>query len=133
MEVTSSAVIIPHPAQEIDLTEDAADPAPAAVPAPAAAPPPPAPVPVIKREATVAAAMDPDIYCGVPPIPAGWCQPDFAAPVPSLPPVPPPTPEPLISIAELASALGVALLSGIVLGGTVSYLLSKPKAVHAAA
>lgn len=146
MDVTSSAVIIPHPAPEIDLTTDEAVPTPAAevsppaaVPAPAATPavvkqeaaaaPPP---PVVRRTATTEATpaanqrLDPDIYCGIPPIPAGWCQPDLCGPAPPLPAAPPPSPEPLISISELASALGIALVSGMALGGTLAFLLRRP-------
>ena len=129
--VTTNAVIAPHPAPVIDLDEpppleDAAAPAIAAEAEPS-----------VKREPSTRPTYDPDIYCGVPPLPAGWCQPDFTTSAPPLkkqritPPTLPPErdPPPLISIAELAAALGVALVTGLVLGGSVSYLLSKPKLV----
>jgi hypothetical protein len=131
--VTTNAVIAPHPSSVVNLDEpppleDAVAPAAAAEP-----------VPSVKEEPTTTRpAYDPEIYCGVPPLPAGWCQPDLSLPAPppkkqrvTLPPErqPPPLPPPLISVGELAIALGVALISGLVLGGSVSYLLSKPKVV----
>eukprot|EP00966_Prymnesium_polylepis_P292711 6759923-Prymnesium_polylepis.2 len=128
--VTSNAVIVPHPAPVVDLlTDEPPPPEDVAVLAPAAEPP----APSVKREPTSRPAYDPEIYCGVPPLPAGWCQPDFGAPAPPLPPPPKrvrveaPEVSPLISVAELAAALGVALVAGLVMGGGISYLLSKPK------
>ena len=128
--VTTSAVIVPHPAPVVDLLTD--EPPPLEdVPAPAAEPP----APSVKREPASRPAYDPEVYCGVPPLPAGWCQPDLGAPAPQLPPPPKrvrveaPEPPPLISVAELAAALGVALVAGLVMGGSISYLLSKPKIV----
>jgi hypothetical protein len=131
--VTTNAVIAPHPAPVVDLLSDE--------------PPPLETVPEepaveaafvarrIKREATDRPpfVVDPEIDCGVPPLPAGWCQPDFAAPAPPLPPLPKRVraepPGPLISVAELAAALGVALAAGLVMGSSFTYLLSKPKIV----
>lgn len=125
--VTANAVISPHPAPVVDLETD--EPPPLEVfSAPVVTEPP---TPSVKREPSSRPTYDPEIYCGVPPLPAGWCQPDFTAPSPPLKkqriePVPPP---PLISVAELACSLGIALVAGMVFGGSISYLLSKPKIV----
>lgn len=124
--VSANSVIAPHPAPILDLISDEPPPAEDAPPSEDTAPP------VVKRETTF---YDPEVYCGVPPLPAGWCQPDFAAPPPPLPPAKrvqfeAPESPPLISIAELATALGVALVAGLVTGGGMAYLLSKPKIVR---
>lgn len=127
LNVTANAVIAPHPAPVMDLM---ADEMPAAEEASA----PAAVTPTVKQEPDARPAYDPDIYCGVPPLPLGWGQSDVnaAAQCSKKPRIELPTPTavpPLIPIAELAAALGIALATGIILGGSVTYLLSKPKVV----
>ena len=116
-ESTVHTVISPHPAPVIELDETAA-PAPTRAPSDGA----------VKQEAPTCPIRDTvnssEIFCGaVPPLPAGWCQPDLSG---SFPPLPKPD-APLISVAELATSLGIALVSGLAFGGLVAYLLSKPK------
>ena len=129
---STNAVIVDHPAlaQLFDLIPELTDLKPKEPdPEPDPEPEPEPEQPKVKREP--GGQLDPEIYVSaVPPLPAGWCQPDFAGPQPPMrscikqqtkPMYPPPSPP----ITEVAACLAIALSSGFILGASVSFLLSK--------
>ena len=119
--VTANALIVPHPAPVADegptYEEAHSTEAQSAT---------------VNREEFKKPIYDSDIYCGIPPPPPGWGQSNAEACCPKTPHMeylPTQEATPLISVAELAAALGIALATGFVLRGSITYLLSKPKVV----
>jgi hypothetical protein len=124
-EVTINSIITPHPAPQVDLTDEPPPLEPVSTPD--------QPAVDVKQPQTPnkPTKIDPDIFCSaLPPLPAGWGT-DIAKEATDLAFKDPemPIPPPIISVGELALALGAAMAVGILFGGGISYLLSKPKVV----